>query len=206
MPFSFILSRTATSSSQLSGALPPAASSAALLIHTQFVEWTFTGAEIQLPSCFPKACSAVGTTPSQPSSDATAFRLPSASSFAQSTMSKPSICTAVGALPAVTRARSAVIASVPPPPATGMSCQVTPFDSRSSLSTFSAAASPPEVHQCSTSTSPAAAAVLGASATADAIRLVARTLRTMTILLRFAGRDSDRRPNRLGPGERERRP
>ena len=60
-------------------------------------------------------------------------------------MSKPSICTAVGGLPAVTRARSTVIASVPPPPATGMSCQVTPWPSRSCLRTLRAAASPPEV-------------------------------------------------------------
>ena len=50
MPLSRILSRTAISSSQVSGTLPPAASSAALSIHTQLVEWTFTGAEIQLPS------------------------------------------------------------------------------------------------------------------------------------------------------------
>ena len=50
MPLAFIASRTATSSSQLSGALPPAASRASLLIQTQFVEWPFTGAAIQLPS------------------------------------------------------------------------------------------------------------------------------------------------------------
>ena len=178
MPFSFILSRTATSSSQVSGALPPAASSAALLIHTQLVEWTFTGAEIQLPPCLPKACRAPGTTSSQPSLPATSLRLPSAPSLAQSRMSKPSICTAVGAFPAVTRARSAVMASVPPPPATGMSCQVTPLDSRSSLSTFRAAASPPEVHQCSTSTSSATAVVPAVpSAPAEASRAVVRNLR-----------------------------
>ncbi len=48
---------------------------------------------------------------------------------AQSVMSKPSICTAVGGLPAVTRARSTVIACSPPPPATGMSFQVMPLAS-----------------------------------------------------------------------------
>ena len=67
-------------------------------------------------------------------------------------MSNPSICTAVGGLPAVTRARSAVIAASPPPPATGMSFQVTPCFSSVPFNTFSAAASPPEVHQCRTST------------------------------------------------------
>ena len=40
----------------------PAASSAALLIQTQLVEWTLTGAAIQWPSYFENFCSAVGTT------------------------------------------------------------------------------------------------------------------------------------------------
>jgi hypothetical protein len=106
MPLAFIASRTATSSSQVSGALPPAASRAALLIQTQLVEWTLTGAEIQLPSYLAKPCSAAGTTASQPSATATSLRLPSAPSAAQSWMSKPSICTAVGGSPAVTRARA----------------------------------------------------------------------------------------------------
>ena len=35
------------SSSQFVGSLPPALSSAALLIHIQLVEWTLTGAAIQ---------------------------------------------------------------------------------------------------------------------------------------------------------------
>ena len=54
-------------------------------------------------------------------------RSPSTPCLAQSRMSKPSICTAVGGLPAVTRARSTVIACLPPPPATGMSVQVMPL-------------------------------------------------------------------------------
>jgi hypothetical protein len=79
-------------------------------------------------------------------------------------MSKPSICTAVGGLPAVTRARSAVIACSPPPPATGMSCQPMPSFSRSCFSTLSAEASPPDVHQCKTSTDSAADAAAEKSA------------------------------------------
>src|SRR5439155_14027778 len=141
---------------QLSGALPPAASSAFLLIHTQLVEWTFTGAAIHLPSYLAKACSAVGMTLSQPSLSATGPRSAPTPCLAQSVMSKPSICMAVGGLPAVKRARRAVIACSPPPPATGLSCQVTPLASRSFFSTLSAAASPPDVHQCITSTVSAA--------------------------------------------------
>ncbi len=90
---------------------------------------------------------------------ATSPRSPTTPCLAQSVMSKPSVCTAVGGSPGLTRARSAVIAASPPPPATGMSFQVMPLASRSFFSTSSAAASPPEVHQCSTSTSSALAAV-----------------------------------------------
>ena len=96
---------------------------------------------------------------SQPSFSATGSRLASTPCFAQSVTSKPSICTAVGGLPAVTRARSTVIACSPPPPATGMSFQVMPSASRFFFSTLSAAASPPEVHQCRTSTFSWAAAL-----------------------------------------------
>ncbi len=147
MPFAFILSSTAISSSHVSGALPPAASRAALLIHIQLVECTLTGAAIHFPSCFEKFCNAAGTTLSQPSLVATSVRSPTTPCLAQSVMSKPSACTAVGGFPAVTRALSAVMACSPPPPATGMSCQVTPWASKFFLSTSSAAASPPDVHQ-----------------------------------------------------------
>ena len=152
MPCSLNLSRSAISSSQFCGSLPPALSRAALLIHTQLVEWIFTGAAIQWPSYLAKSCKAVGMTFSQPSLPAISSRLPSAPCSAQSRISKPSICTAVGALPAVTRARNTVMASVPPPPATGISVQEIPCFSRSFLRTSSAAASPPAVHQCRTST------------------------------------------------------
>ncbi len=140
-------------SSQLAGAaLTPALDSTSRLAQTQLVECTFTGAAIHLPWCLEKACSAAGTVLSQPSLAASAFRSPSAPCLAQSWMSKPSICTAVGGFLAVTRARSEVMAASPPPPATGMSFQATPCFSRSFLSTPSAAASPPDVHQCNTST------------------------------------------------------
>src|SRR5215467_745363 len=140
-------------SSQFFGSLlMPAFSSTALLAHTQLVECTLTGAAIHLPLYLENFCSAVGTVLSQPSFAASAFRSATTPCLPQSRMSKPSICTAVGGLPAVTRARSAVMACSPPPPATGMSFHLTPCFSRLPLRTFSAAASPPDVHQCSTST------------------------------------------------------
>ena len=65
------------------------------------------------------------------------------------------ICAAAGALPDTTRDFSTVIAASPPPPATAKSFQVWPFFCIDALSSAAALASPPEVHQCSTSTSPA---------------------------------------------------
>jgi hypothetical protein len=129
-------------------------------------------------------CSASGTTASQPSAAAMSLRLASAPSRVQSVMSKPSICTAVGGLPAVTRARSTVIAWVPPPPATGMSCQPTPWPCTSSFSTFSAEASPPEVHQCSTSTSPAVAVAADVTRASAAVGVVRVRPRIRTSLYR----------------------
>src|SRR5688572_25639999 len=151
-----MLSSAAISSSQLVGCFRPSLSKISLLAHTQLVECTLTGAATHLPSYFENACSAGGTTLSQPSLPARSLRSATTPCFAQSVMSKPSICTAVGGLPAVTRARSAVIACSPPPPATGTSCQPTPAFSRSCFSTLSAPASAPDVHQCNTSTSSAA--------------------------------------------------
>src|SRR5262245_3615653 len=144
---------SAMNSSQVLGSpFTPAFSRTALLAHTQLVECTFTGAAIHLPLYLENFCKPVGTTLSQPSFAASALRSDTTPCLAQSRMSNPSICTAVGGLPAVTRARSAVMACSPPPPATGMSFHFTPCFSRLPLSTLSAAASPPEVHQCSTST------------------------------------------------------
>ena len=116
-----------------------------------------------------KNCSASGTTAPQLPSVAIGVMSASTPSFAQSSESKPSICTAVGGLPEVTRARRTVIAWVPPPPATGMSCQPMPWADRSSFRTFSAAASPPEVHQCSTSTSSAKASPAEVARAATAV-------------------------------------
>src|SRR6185312_4533643 len=154
-PAALILSSAAINSSQLVGCAMPSLSNTALLAQIQLVEWTLTGAAIQLPSYFENFCSAAGTTASHFSCAARSFRSPSTPCWAQSRMSKPSICTAVGGSPDDTRAFSTVIAWVPPPPATGMSFQLMPLASRSFFSTVSAAASPPEVHQCSTSTSAA---------------------------------------------------
>ncbi len=60
---------------------------------------------------------------------------------------------------------------MPPPPATGMSSQPMPWLPRFSFSTLSAAASPPEVHQCRTSTSSACAMLAVSARTAtEALR------------------------------------
>ncbi len=145
-------------SSQVFGSLvTPALASTSLLAHTQLVECTLTGEAIHLPLYLENFCSAAGTVLSQPSLLATSFRSATTPCLPQSVMSKPSICTAVGGLPAVTRARTAVIAASPPPPATGMSFHLMPCFSRLPLRTFKAAASPPEVHQCRTSTELSAA-------------------------------------------------
>ena len=143
-----------------------------MFAQTQLVECTLTGAEIHLPSYFVKNCSASGTTASQPASVAIGVMSASAPSLAQSRESKPSICTAVGGLPDVTRARSTVIAWVPPPPATGMSCQPMPLVDRSCFSTLSAEASPPEVHQCRTSTSAAPARLAEVASAASAVSVL----------------------------------
>src|SRR5467141_2496271 len=145
------------SSNEVGGLLTPDFSSTSLFAHTQLVEWTLTGAAIHLPLYLENFCSAAGTVLSQPSLLATSFRSATTPCLPQSVMSKPSICTAVGGLPAVTRARTAVIAASPPPPATGMSFHLMPCFSRLPLRTFKAAASPPEVHQCRTSTELSAA-------------------------------------------------
>ncbi|EWH02220.1 hypothetical protein Q427_09895 [Halomonas sp. BC04] len=81
------------------------------------------------------------------------------------------IWAAEGGLPDMARDLSTVMAVSPPPPATAKSCQPYPSASIRSLSTLAARASPPEVHQCSTSTSPAAWALVMDT---EATRAVAR--------------------------------
>src|SRR4051812_39203950 len=152
-------SAAAMNSSQVLGSVTPALASTSLLAQTQLVECTFTGAAIHLPLYLENLCKAGGTVLSQPSLAATEFKSATTPCLPQSWMSKPSICTAVGGLPAVTRARTAVMAASPPPPATGMSFQVTPCFSRLVFSTWRAPASPPDVHQCRTSTESAADAI-----------------------------------------------
>src|SRR3954466_14581668 len=145
-------SAAAMNSSQVFGSVTPALVRTSLLAQTQLVECTFTGAAIHLPLYLENLCNACGTVLSQPSLPATEFKSATTPCLPQSWMSKPSICTAVGGLPAVTRARTAVMAASPPPPATGMSFHLTPRPSRVVFRTLSADASPPEVHQWSTST------------------------------------------------------
>src|SRR5258706_7560701 len=140
-------SASAMNSSQVLGSLvTPAFARTSLLAQIQLVEWILTGAAIHLPLYLENFCSAVGTTLSHPSLAATAFRSATTPCLPQSVMSKPSICTAVGGLPAVTRARTAVIAASPAPPATRMAVHGMPCRSRVRLSTVLAAASAPDVH------------------------------------------------------------
>src|SRR5882672_11673248 len=171
-------SAAAMNSSQFLGSLvTPAFARTSLLAHTQLVEWTLTGAAIHLPLYLENFCNAAGTVLSQPSLAATAFKSATTPCLPQSVMSKPSICTAVGGLPAVTRARTAVIAASPPPPATGMSFHLMPCFSRLPLSTFRAAASPPDVHQCRTSTELSAAKAVPAQPNAPARTVTINFLR-----------------------------
>ncbi len=76
------------------------------------------------------------------------------------------------------------MAPAPPPPATGTSFHAYPSLVRSCLRTFSAAASPPEVHQCSICTSlmSAAFAVAAKPRTDAAIALVNSRLRGFIVL------------------------
>ena len=106
--------------------MTPILSIAALLTQIQLVEWTLTGAATHLPSYLLNFWMAAGMYLSQSLLLATGSRSASAPCSAQSVMVKPSICEADGGLLAVMRARSAVIAPSPPPPATGASFQVTP--------------------------------------------------------------------------------
>src|SRR6185436_12841527 len=95
---------------------------------------------------------------------ATASTLVSTPSAAHSCRDGPLICAAAGALPETTRDFSTVMAESPPPPATAKSFHVWPCFCRVALSAVAALASPPLVHQCRTSTSPAWAAPAAISA------------------------------------------
>jgi len=85
------------------------------------------------------------------------------------------ICAAAGALPETTRDFRTVIAASPAPPATAKSFQVWPLACIDAFNSATALASPPDVHQCSTSTSPACASVAPispAAASATEIRVI----------------------------------
>ena len=79
------------------------------------------------------------------------------------------IWAAAGALPETTRDLSTVMALSPPPPATAKSFQLWPLACSCSLSAVAALASPPAVHQCRTSTSPAKADALAQTASAASV-------------------------------------
>src|SRR5207342_3776808 len=97
---------------------------------------------------------------------AVSSRLANTPSAAHAWIPGPFTWAAVGGWPDTTRDLSTVIAVSPPPPATAKSFQVSPFASSSFLSSATDLASPPEVHQCRTSTSPAYTGAYGATAIA----------------------------------------
>src|ERR1700743_2298200 len=91
------------------------------------------------------------------------FQSPAAASIgtstpcdAQSWISGPLICAALGALPEMTCVLSAVMAAAPAHPGNAKSVHGEPCFVRSSSRTPTAFDSPPEVHQCNTSTDSAA--------------------------------------------------
>src|SRR6195952_1712258 len=99
-----------------------------------------------------------GRTESHFSALATSSMLASTPSAAHSCRAGTLICAAAGALPEITRDFSTVMAESPPPPATAKSFHVWPSASIIFLSSPAALASPPDVHQCRTSSSSAWAA------------------------------------------------
>src|SRR6185436_2767203 len=109
-----------------------------------------------------------GSSASQLPAFAVSSRLASTPSCAHSWIPGPLTCAAVGGLPDTTRDLSTVIAVSPPPPATAKSFHLSPLLSRIFFNSATDLASPPEVHQCSTSTSPAAAGLANAMPNARA--------------------------------------
>src|SRR5687767_7469625 len=98
-------------------------------------------------------------------------------------MPGPFTCAAVGGLPDTTRDFSTVIAFSPPPPATAKSFHLSPLLSRIFFSSATERASPPDVHQCSTSTSPAVArldAAIPAAAAAAAATVLSIVLTVLS--------------------------
>ncbi|MNH24387.1 hypothetical protein D3C79_843160 [compost metagenome] len=103
-------------------------------------------------------------------------------------MSGPLICAAAGGLPEMARVLSTVMAAAPPPPATALSFQMNPSFCTWALRVSTALASPPEVHQCRTSTVPVSAAMAlsgnkEARETTAARRLIAFMGRNLFLLL-----------------------
>ena len=116
----------------------------------------------------------LGSSSSHFSALAVASRLVSTPSRAHSCNDGPLICAAAGGLPDTTRDFSTVMAASPPPPATAKSFQLCPLACMADFSAAAALASPPLVHQCSTSTSPAC--TLPAASTARATRRLRITI------------------------------
>ena len=158
MPAFFSLSAAAKNSGQVFGTVAPAFLKASGLAHSQFTRCTLTGAATYLPLYFITRLTTGGSCLSQLPARATASMSASTPSAPHSWIAGPLIWAAVGGLPDTTRVFSAVIALSPPPPATAKSFQVTPWALIIFFSSATDLASPPEVHQCRTSTSAAWAA------------------------------------------------
>src|SRR5208282_3829108 len=143
----------------------PACFSALVEPHIQLTRWMFIGAATQEPFGFITASSSGATTLSQPSALASASRLAVLPVSFHSAISGPFSCTAGGALPATTSARS--LASVfAVCPAIEVCSHLPPAAVNISPSLAIAAASEPSDHWCSMLVLGSASAAVVASAQA----------------------------------------
>ena len=121
------------------------------------MRWMFIGAATQEPSGFITGSSSGATTSSQPSAAASSSRLAVLPVAFHSAISGPLSCTAGGALPAITSARSfASVLAVWP--AIAVCSQAPPSALNISPSLAIAVASAPSLHWCSISVFGSAAA------------------------------------------------
>src|SRR5882672_5068733 len=142
-------SQSALNSAQVFGIeAMPALSIAFFEPHIQLTRWMFIGAATQEPFGFITEINSGATTLSHPSALASASRLAVLPVAFHSAISGPFSCTAGGALPETTSARSfASVLAVWPE--IGVCCQVPPAAVYISPSLLIAAASDPSDHWCS---------------------------------------------------------
>ena len=149
LPAATILSQAALKSAQVFGtSATPASCMTFGDAQIQLMRWMFIGAATQLPVGFITGSSSGATTFSQFSAAASSSRLAVMPVSFHSAISGPLSCTAGGALPAITSARSfASVLAVWP--AIDVCCHVPPFAVNISPSLAIAWASDPVAHWCS---------------------------------------------------------